>query len=65
MTVIKSEPYNYRIVKNDDSISIFVLCGLSAAMYEKEITLTQTALNELLIDEDKLSKFLLKVRTEQ
>lgn len=60
--IVKSEPYNYRIIANESSISIFVLCGVSAAMYEKEIKITETTLNILLSEEEKLVAFLADVR---
>ncbi|WP_038181654.1 hypothetical protein [Vibrio rhizosphaerae] len=64
MKVISSEPYNYRLVYEQDSYFLFVVCGASAAIYEKKIELSEDEVNKIKDDHEYLKNLLQKIRLE-
>lgn len=64
MKIISSEPYNYRLVHDLDSYFLFVVCGSSAAIYEKKIELSEDEVNKIKGDHEYLNNLLQKIRLE-
>jgi len=62
--VISSEPYNYRLIYDQDSYFLFVVCGSGAAIYEKKIELSEDEINKIKDDHEYLKNLLQKVRLE-
>ncbi len=54
MKVLKMEAYNYRLVEEDDAVYLYVLCGSSAAMFERKIKIKHDEVNNILSDENTL-----------
>lgn len=64
MKVIFSEPYNYRLIREQDSYFLFVVCGSSAALYEKKIELSEDDVKKIKDDNEYLNHLLKKARLD-